>query len=126
MVEALRRRLPAWARRPAPWRALLLLMLAVVSWFAFVPVPFDDRDLPLDKARHLLAFASLAWVAAQGFGPPARRGGRIAAALLAYGVFIELVQAGIPGRHASVADVLANALGIALGLVLARGFSLAR
>lgn len=118
--------LPAWALRPAPWRVLLLALLAVVSWFAFAPIAFDDRELPLDKLRHLLAFGTLAWVAAQGFGPLARRRWRIAAALLAYGVFIELVQSGIPGRQASAADVLADALGIALGLLLARAFSVAR
>jgi VanZ family protein len=111
----------AWLRRPAPWRALLLLMLATVSWFAFAPVHFDDGELPLDKARHLLAFAALAWVATQGWGRVHRAG--LAAALLAYGVFIELVQSQVPGRHASTADVLADALGIALGLLLARAFS---
>jgi len=111
----------AWLRRPAPWRALLALMVAVISWFAFAPVQFDDGELPLDKARHLFAFAALAWVATQGFGRA--RTAAIAMALLAYGVFIEIVQSQVPGRHASTADVLADALGIALGLLAARAFS---
>jgi VanZ family protein len=36
--------------------------------------------------------------------------------LLAYGVLIELLQSRIPGRSAEAADVLADAIGIALGL----------
>ncbi len=115
-------------RRPAPWRLLLLAMLLVVSWLAFAPVSFADGGLPLDKARHLLAFAALAWVAVQGFGHPRKplTTAAIAAALLAYGVFIEAVQATIPGCHASLADVVADALGIALGVLLARAFSAVR
>ncbi|MFN8892561.1 MAG: VanZ family protein [Betaproteobacteria bacterium] len=46
--------------------------------------------------------------------------------MLAYGVFIELVQSRIPGRAASGWDVLADAAGIALGLLAARAFSVAR
>ena len=56
-AEALRRALPAWALQRGPWRALLLVRLAVVSWFAFARVQFNDGGLPLDKGRHLAAFA---------------------------------------------------------------------
>ncbi len=117
---------PEALRAPGPWRALLVAMVLTVCWFAFAPVQFDDRELPLDKARHLVAFGALAWVAAQGFGRGRPALAAIAAALLGYGVFIELVQSAIPGRHGSVADVAADALGIVIGLLVARGFSLAR
>ncbi len=123
-TEGWQRHLPGWLLAPAPWRGLLLLMLAVVSWFAFSSVPFNDRGLPLDKVRHVAAFGALAWVAVQGF--PRWAAWRIAAALLAYGVFIELVQSQIPGRHASGLDVAADALGIVLGLMAARLLSLTR
>jgi VanZ family protein len=125
-TDALRRRLPGWACDPRAWRGVLLALLLVVSWLAFAPVPFRDGELPLDKLRHLAAFGVLAWVAAQGWGRAPVAGWRIAAALLAYGVFIELVQSQVPGRHASAADVLADAAGIALGLLAARAFSVAR
>jgi VanZ family protein len=117
-VEALQRR--------GPWRALLLALLAVVSWLALAPLAFNDGGLPLDKGRHLAAFAVLAWVAAQGFARDRAGAWRIAAALLAYGVAIEFVQAHVPGRTASVGDAVADALGIALGLWVARRFSVAR
>lgn len=125
-TEALRRLLPAWALQRGPWRALLVLLLAVVSWFAFARVQFDDGGLPLDKGRHLMAFATLAWVASQAFAGARAATARIALALLAYGVFIELVQSQIPGRFASGMDVAADALGIAIGLIAARLISLVR
>lgn len=125
-AEALRRRLPGWACEPRAWRGVLLALLLVVSWLAFAPVQFHDGELPMDKLRHLAAFGVLAWVAAQGWGLGRATGWRIAAALLAYGVFIELVQSRVPGRHASAADVLADIAGIALGLVAARVFSVVR
>ena len=125
-AEALRRVLPGWALRRGLWRAVLLVLLALVSWFAFARVRFNDGDLPLDKVRHLLAFAALAWVAAQAFAGAHAAFVRIALALLAYGVFIELVQSQIPGRLASGLDVAADAVGIGLGLLAARFFSLVR
>lgn len=125
-AEALRRVLPAWALQRGPWRLLLIVLLAVVSWFAFARVSFNDGGLPLDKGRHLAAFAALAWVAAQAFAGPRLAPARIALALLAYGVFIEAVQSQIPDRFASGLDVAADAVGIALGLLAARFFSLVR
>jgi VanZ family protein len=118
--------LPGWARAPRTWRGILLALLAVVSWFAFAPVQFRDGGLPLDKLRHLAAFGVLAWVAVQGWGHTRATGWRIGTALLAFGVLIELVQAQVPGRHASLADVAADAAGIALGLLAARAISVAR
>ncbi len=125
-AEALRRMLPGWALQRGPWRAVLIVLLAVVSWFAFARVQFNDGGLPLDKGRHLAAFATLAWVAAQAFAGTQAAFVRIALALLAYGVFIELVQSEIPGRFASGLDVAADAVGIVFGLLAARFFSLVR
>lgn len=104
----------------------MLALVAVVSWFAFAPVQFRDGGLPLDKLRHLAAFGALAWVAVQGWGLARATGWGIGGALLAFGVFIELVQARVPGRHASLADIAADVAGIALGLLAARAFSLRR
>ncbi len=43
--------------------------------------------------------------------------------LVLYGVGTELAQAAIPGRYASVLDVAANLLGIALGVTVGRWVS---
>lgn len=98
------------------WRVLLLALMAVVSWFAFMPQSASPNLLPWgDKVQHLLAFAALS-AAAMLAGPPTwRHATQVAAALLLYGLFIEGVQMSLPGRVAEWADVLADAAGIALG-----------
>ena len=108
---------PRW--RPT-WLALLAVLVAVVSWFAFKPDSAADPVAHLDKLRHIGAFlclaavASMAWAARPGAAPS------ISGSLLAYGALIELVQSQLPTRSASLADLVADALGIALGLWLVR------
>jgi VanZ family protein len=105
--------------RTAPWRKLLLVLAAVVALLSLMPMPPQTASLGWDKANHLLAFAALAVCAVFGF-----RGRRAAlwavlAALLAFGAAIELLQQLVPNRQAEWADLLADALGIALGAALA-------
>jgi VanZ family protein len=95
------------------WRWLLLLMLATTSWLAFMPSePKPDTAPQLDKLEHIVAFAALAFVAGLGGAAAARPCGW-ALPLLAYGLFIEVVQSWLPSRHADVLDLVADAAGIA-------------
>ena len=71
-----------------------------------------------DKANHALAFATLAVVAELAFWPAHARRRRISIGLVAFGGFIELVQAQIPARSGDWADVAADATGIAIGLAM--------
>ena len=104
-----------WRRH---WRLLLLCLLAGLSWFAFMPSA-PQAGLPhLDKLRHLLAFASLALVAALGWLPGPGTNIRIVGGLMLYGLFIELMQTQLPTRTGSIGDWLADATGIGLGLLL--------
>lgn len=107
------------------WRAVLGLLLLAVCGLAFDPTPNAPSAGQLDKWQHLAAFTALSFAAHWALAADKLRGHtwhsltRPALAMLAFGVFIELVQALIPARTASLADVLADALGIALGLGLA-------
>lgn len=101
-------------------RALLVLLCLVAGWFAFTPQPPPMPDFDgADKVNHLLAFGSMATAASLGWpaGPRARWG--VGLGLLAYGGLIELVQSQIPSRTAAWDDLLADAVGIAGGLLLA-------
>jgi VanZ family protein len=100
------------------WRCALALLLCAVTWLALVPLPPKLLSTGWDKLNHLLAFSVLAVVAAMGF---AAAWWRIAAALLAYGGLIEILQAFLPPRGADLADLLTDGLGIAVGLLLAQG-----
>jgi VanZ family protein len=93
-------------------RLTWFLMLTVISWLALRSGPGPEISTGADKLDHVAAFFALAFAAALGWG----RLGATFFGLLAYGVLIELLQSRIPGRSAEAADVLADAIGIALGL----------
>jgi VanZ family protein len=103
------------------WRFLLCLLLVVVSEAALSPAQEAPSLGFSDKADHLMAFVSLGLAAALSLRATRQRAAIAAGALLAYGAFIELVQTQVPGRHAEWADLGTDAIGIALGLLLAYG-----
>jgi len=122
--HALSRRLSAmatgtWARQA--WRVLLLALMLAVCLLAFDPAPPEAVDTGWDKGNHALAFAVLVVVAALSFWPARRRDLWVTLGLLAFGAFIEVVQAQIPGRAGEWPDLLADATGIAAGLLLLGG-----
>lgn len=105
--------------RGAPlWRALLAAELAGISWLAFDPAPPAAAATFTDKINHAAAFAVLAFSARLAW--PRASVAAVAGGLLVYGGFIEVVQTFIPGRSGEWADLLADAAGIAIGLLLHR------
>lgn len=101
------------------WRALLALLLAAITWLALSPAPPESANTGWDKANHALAFAALAFVSVWALWQRPRQWLLLVAALLAYGGFIEIAQSFVPSRSADWNDVLADGVGIALGLLAA-------
>lgn len=99
------------------FRTATLVWSAVIAWLAFRPSTGFDGGLPWDKANHAVAFIVLTALAGRGWPGLSRTA--LVLIMLAAGVGIELVQ-GLPriGRDADVWDVVADAVGIAAGLVL--------
>jgi VanZ family protein len=98
---------------------LLWLLMAVTCGFAFAPHAPELKIENGDKFQHILAFGSLASCALLA----ARRRTRAAwlgvlAGMLAFGVFIELVQVFLPTRSADWQDVVADMLGASLGVLV--------
>ena len=109
--------------RPGLWVAGWLALLAIVAAGSLVPASeLPQVQLPgLDKLQHAAAHAVLGSYAMMLF---ASRPGRVCAVagLLAYGIGIELAQAGLTAdRMAEWGDVLANAIGTGLGVAFTRG-----
>lgn len=98
------------------WRFTLVLLLIAVSFLALAPAPSGQWSAGSDKLNHVLAFAALAASGSLGF-PDAR--GRLVLALLGFGVLIELLQSFTPSRMAGAGDLLADAMGVAIGLGMA-------
>ena len=101
------------------WRYLFTVLLAVISWLALSAAPPKTIDTGWDKSNHALAFASLAFTAVWGFWQQPRQWPRLIAVLVAYGIGIEIAQSFLPPRQADWHDVVADSVGIALGLLAA-------
>jgi len=105
-------------RYPRLWLALGLTLAAVIAVLSLLP----NKDLPdlrvSDKIEHTLAYVALAFC----FGSVVvkRDWFWLALALLGFGGLIEVAQGLMSlGRHADLRDLLADGVGIALGLALA-------
>ena len=120
LIDRLAQTLSGHPRTERVWRVALVLLLCVITVLALTPTPPREADFGWDKLNHVAAFAALAVTASLGF---ARAWARVGVSLLAYGALIEVVQAFIPNRSADWDDLLADAIGIALGLALAAGAS---
>jgi VanZ family protein len=101
------------------WRALLAVLLIAITWLALSPAPPPTVDTGWDKSNHAMAFAALAFVGVWALWPRPRQWLLLVVALLAYGGAIEIAQSFVPPRSADWADLLADGLGIAIGLVAA-------
>lgn len=101
------------------WRVLLALLLAAITWLALAPAPPKVASTGWDKANHALAFAALAFVGVWALWQRPRQWLLLCVALLAYGGFIEIAQSFTPTREADWHDVVADGVGITLGLLVA-------
>lgn len=106
-------------QRPAPWRALLAVLVIAILWFALSPRPPATVDTGWDKANHAAAFAALAFTAVWALWPRPRQWGWLALWLLAFGGAIEVAQTHLPPRQGDWADLFADGIGMALGLLCA-------
>ena len=101
------------------WLALLVVLAAGVVTLACLPASVHGPSLGWDKLNHAAAFMTLAFCGHFAFRERPRSLFWVSFLLLALGVGIELLQMQIPGRRAEVDDVLADALGLCVGLLVA-------
>ena len=97
--------------------SFIALLFIAITYLAIMPSNVPVVDQANDKFKHILAFAVLAWGLSRYWSWPWRR---VAGVLLAYGIGIEIVQAFVPGRYSSGLDVLADCVGIAVGVGASR------
>ncbi len=98
------------------FRLGLVLALLLATWLALTP---SAPSMPgqSDKLGHLLAFLALAFLADFSFPQRGFDAGKFLP-LLGYGLVLELLQSTLPHRYASMADLLADAAGLALYALL--------
>lgn len=103
--------------------AVVAVVLLASSLLVAPPArpPAGERPpVPVDKALHVVGYAvlasALAYATADADRPRWQRAAFVATATVAYGSAIELLQLLVPYRHASVADLVADAVGAAVVL----------
>ena len=94
----------------------VLLTVMLVSLIPIHREPSSEFTY-LDKVAHFIVFIGL-MLFFNGFMQPRLRL-QVALLLLCCGILIELLQIPVPGRSAELADFWADALGIAIGWLLA-------
>ncbi|TQV77599.1 hypothetical protein FKG94_14570 [Exilibacterium tricleocarpae] len=101
--------------------AQFLLLLSYASYLHLTPSPGAVFVSIWDKALHVVCWLVLTLslqIALAGVrtAAPLRLSAQGAMALLVYSALLDMAQHWVPGRHFSPQDILANAVGIALGL----------
>ena len=102
---------------PGPW--VLAAKVWVVQWLPW-GADFANMDGSghADKLVHWGLFAVTAYAGARAWLAP-RQVMRVVWGLLVVGVLTEVLQAYVPGRGPSLADWVADALGVAAGVLVA-------
>ena len=100
-----------------PWRVLLAVALLAILVLSLMPPSSNLPTTGWDKSNHMLGFGTLGLLGARGW--PGRTV-IVLAALLAYGGLIEVLQSLTPYRSAEWADLLADGVGLGIGLLVAR------
>jgi len=108
----------------APAAALLELKVWVAQWLPYAE-QLDAANVSQysDKWVHLGIFSLLSWIGAYAWRQPSMPRTRLLAGLLLMAVATECLQHWVPGRSASVADLLADLAGMALGALAAHALS---
>lgn len=103
----------------AEGRAATLIIALVVGAIALTPGPMGAPTLiGWDKLDHLSAFAAITLMARSGWPDQSRW--LTAGIALLYGIAIEYGQSlDYVGRTTSISDIIANIIGISLGLSVA-------
>lgn len=101
------------------WAAVLAVLVAIVCYLALTPKPPASLNLGWDKLNHLAAFTALSFSACLCTPAAPLQRKRLLLGLLLLGGLIEILQRFVPGRSAEWADLLADAIGITCGTLMA-------
>lgn len=104
---------------PRTWQVILAVLVCIVGKLALTPSNYPHVSLGWDKLNHFAAFMALAWAAWLGFRIAALRQWISLLGLVVYGAAIELLQLYVPGRSSEWLDLLADAIGIGVGAMMA-------
>ncbi len=109
-------------RGPMKWivQPLWFASMALVCYLSLTPrMELPYRFIGADKVWHCLGYMWLAILPFFGF-EKMQRAFAGAGAMAFLGIGLEFAQQHVPGRQFSVADMIANCVGVSLGIIAAR------
>lgn len=98
---------------------LFLICVVAIEDLATTTLEIKPIQNSWDKANHFIAFLTLYVTLSLGY--PKLEVFKKVLILLAFGVQIEVVQYFLPNREFSLLDVLADGVGIVMGIIVVRG-----
>ncbi len=113
-MATLKHRLTSLLNYRALWRVAFVISVLAIGFLATTDDPYPVPSSSSDKVNHLIAFLELTILTRLSW--PGLRAIWFAPALLGFGLGIEIIQAHLPYREFSLADLAADAAGIAIGL----------
>ena len=99
-------------------RLLLFAALGLIAYLSLMPYEGELLANNRDKTAHLVVYGGLMVLALWAYSPA--KWLIAALALLLYSIALELGQILVPTRHFSYYDIIANAVGIALGYAIVK------
>lgn len=103
-------------RMTALWRVALISSMLIILWLATTRLDYPIPASSWDKLNHLVAFIELAILARLSW--PQLKPAYAGLAMLAYGMAIEIIQAPLAYREFSMLDLVADGVGVLIGLTL--------
>lgn len=97
------------------FRIMLSSIFILICWLAFSPPANQLLTSGDDKVNHLLAFMALAFLFDYSFPSKTKQ---LVIVLLSFGILIECIQSTIPHRQADSGDLLVDAVGIFLFVIM--------
>lgn len=98
------------------YKILFFSALIAIEYLATTSLHIEIVETLWDKFNHFFAFATLMVLLTLAYGHLTQL--QRVTLLFAFGVQIELVQAFLPSRYFSLLDIVADAIGIAVGIVI--------
>ncbi len=118
--------MPRWLRDYLPLVIWMVLIFALSHRSVLIDLENDASEITLYKSAHIFAYAILAWFWWRALSPERGVDWAVLFAALGlsalYGISDEVHQLFVPGRHGRVADVLFDASGALVMVLLLRQF----
>jgi len=99
------------------YKSQFWIFLLFCTYLSLIPAPPETLQTYPDKLLHATGYLALYLSCALSYARQITWGQR-AALLFAYSIGIEILQHFIPRRAFSMADILANAVGLTAGIIL--------